>query len=132
MVKRTVLVVMSVPQFTVKPPSKVTVVIGETLTLNCSATGDPEPAMNWKKQDAQLPVGRSQQINGGLVIRNIKKEDAGNYICAATIARVFDVETVTTIDVLPLAKGKQGLRLLMVFITREDKAKEGEGGCWPC
>ena len=110
-VKRTHLVVISLPQFTVKPPSKVTVLTGETLTLNCSATGDPEPAVNWKKQEAQLPVGRSQQINGGLVIRNIRKEDTGNYICAATIAGVFDVETVTTIDVLP-SKGKQGFRLL--------------------
>ena len=110
-VKRTHLVVISLPQFTVKPPSKVTVLIGKTLTLNCSATGDPEPAMNWKKQEAQLPVGRSQQINSVLFIRNVTKEDAGNYICAATIAGVFDVETVTTIDVLP-SKGKQGFRLL--------------------
>ena len=119
-VKRTHLVVISLPQFTVKPPSKVTVLMGETLTLNCSATGDPEPAMNWKKQEAQLPVGRSQQINGVLFIRNVKKEDAGNYICAATIAGVFDVETVTTIDVLLWAKGKQGFRSL-----REDKTQEG-------
>ena len=111
-VKRTVLVVISLPQFTLKPPAKVTVLIGETLTLNCSATGDPEPVMNWKKQEAQLPVGRSQQINGGLVIRNVKKEDAGNYICAARSAGVFDVETVTAVDVLPPAKGKRGYRLL--------------------
>ena len=76
--------------------------------------------MNWKKQEAQLPVGRSQQINGGLVIRNIKKEDAGIYICAATIAKVFNVETVTTIDVLP-SKGKQGLRLLRVWMGLTDK-----------
>ena len=106
-VKRTVLVVISLPQFTVKPPAKVIVSIGETLTLNCSATGDPEPIMNWKKQEAQLPVGRSQQINGGLFIRNVKKEDAGNYICAATSAGVFDVETVTAVDVLA-PKGKRG------------------------
>ena len=106
-VKRTVLVVISLPQFTVKPPAKVTASIGVTLTLNCSATGDPEPVMNWKKQEAQLPVGRSQQINGGLFIRNVKKEDAGNYICTATSAGVFDVETVTAVDVLP-PKGKRG------------------------
>ena len=109
--KRTVLVVISLPRFAVKPPSKVTVLIGETLTLNCSATGDPEPIMNWKKQEAQLPVGRSQQINGGLFIRNVKKEDAGNYICASTSAGVFDVETITAVDVLP-PKGKRGYRLL--------------------
>ena len=111
-VKRTVLVVISLPRFAVKPPAKVTVLVGETLTLNCSATGDPKPIMNWKKQEDQLPVGRSQQINGGLFIRNVKKEDAGNYICAATSAGVFDMETVTAVDVLPPAKGKRGYRLL--------------------
>ena len=145
-VKRTVLVVISLPQFTVKPPSKITVLIGETLTLNCSATGDPEPAVNWKKQEAQLPVGRSQQINGGLVIRNIKKEDAGIYICAATIAGVFDVETVTTIDVLP-SKGKQGFCVLRERIkpkrgcvgqvnsgTYDQTWRKSGGGKWhiPC
>ena len=69
MVKRTV----SIPQFNVEPPAKVIVLIGETLILNCGATGDPEPVMTWKKQEAQLPVGRSQQINGVLFIRNTKK-----------------------------------------------------------
>ena len=35
----------------------------------------------------------------------------GNYICAARSAGVFDVETVTAVDVLP-PKGKRGYRLL--------------------
>ena len=78
-VKRTVLVVVSLPKFNVRPPEKVTALIGETFTL----------VVNWKKQGAQLPVGRSQEINGVLFIRNTKKEDAGNYICAATNAGFF-------------------------------------------
>ena len=106
-VKRTVLVVVSLPKFTVKPPEKVTALIGETFTLNCTATGDPQPVVNWKKQGAQFPVGRSQEINGVLFIRNTKKEDAGNYICAARSAGFFTVETVTSVEVL-LPKGKQG------------------------
>ena len=100
-VKRTVLVVVSLPQFTVKPPVKVFAVPGDTLTLNCSATGDPQPVISWKRQGAQLPAGRSQQINGALVISGARQEDTGNYICVATSAGVFDVESGTYIEVKP-------------------------------
>ena len=99
-VKRTVLVVVSLPQFTVRPPAKIAVVPGDTLTLNCSATGDPQPVISWKRQGAKLPVGKTQQINGVLVIRDITTNDAGIYICVATSAGVFSVESVTYVNVL--------------------------------
>ena len=104
-VKRTVLVVVSLPQFTVKPPVEVVAVIGDTLKLNCSATGDPQPVISWKRQGAKLPVGRTQQINGALIITHIEMNDAGNYICVATSGRLFDVETVTYVQVV---EGKGG------------------------
>ena len=103
--KRTHLVVVSLPRFTVKPRVKVVVFLGLVMTLNCSATGYPQPVISWKKQGSQLPRGRSQEINGALVIRGIRKEDAGNYICVATSAGVFSVETVTYIEVQSPAKG---------------------------
>jgi len=98
-VKRTVLMVVSLPRFTVKPPAKVVARPGGTLTLNCSAAGDPQPEITWKKQGSHLPAGRSQQINGALLIKSMTLNDTGNYICAATSAGVFNVETVTYIDV---------------------------------
>ena len=98
-VKRTVLVVVSLPQFTVKPPVKVVAVIGLTLKLNCSAVGDPQPFISWKKQEGKLPVGRTQQIDGALVIRDIITNDTGIYICVATSAGVLHVETVTYVTV---------------------------------
>ena len=69
------------------------------MKLNCSATGDPQPVISWKKQGGQLPVGRSQQINGSLVIRDISRNDRGNYICTATNAGVFKAETGTYTEV---------------------------------
>jgi len=99
-VKRTVLVVVPLPRFTVKPPVKIAAVPGHNLTLNCSATGDPQPVISWKKQGSQLPDGRSQQINGALVLRSMKMNDTGLYICVAKTAGMFHgVETVTYIDV---------------------------------
>ena len=97
--KKTLLVVVSPPRFTIKPPAKVVAWVGDTLTLNCSATGDPQPVISWKKQGGQLPVGRSQQINGALVIRDITENDKGNYICVATNAGVFKAETGTFTDI---------------------------------
>ena len=85
------------PRFTVKPPAKVSVRLGGTLTLNCRASGVPRPVVSWKKQEGQLPFGRSQQINGELVIRGFQPSDAGNYICVATSAGVVDVETYTEV-----------------------------------
>ena len=109
-VKRTVLVVVSLPQFTVKPPVKVAANAGDTLTLNCSATDDPKPVISWKRQGAKLPVGRTQQINGALVIRDITTNDTGNYICVATSAGVSHVETGTYVKVLGGMLGR-GLRI---------------------
>ena len=98
--RRTLVVIVSHPRFTVKPPMRWHhAVLGDTLTLNCSATGDPQPVISWRKQGGHLPVGRNQQINGALVIRDIKKNDTGYYICTATSAGVFDVETMTHIQV---------------------------------
>ena len=74
--------------------------------MNCSATADPQPVISRKRQGAQLPVGRSrQQINGALVIRDIRNEDEGNYICVAKSAGVFDLETGTDVEV-QRAKGE--------------------------
>ena len=101
--RQTLLVVVSLPVFTVKPPEKVAVGIGDTLTLNCSATGDPRPVISWKKQGAALPVGRSDSTNNALVLRGLKKEDAGNYICVVTSAEVSHIETISHVQV-----GKRG------------------------
>ena len=93
------LVRSSLPHFTVKPPAKLVAVIGETLTLNCSATGDPQPVITWRRRGAALPVGRSQQISGALVVTDVKMHDSGKYVCVATSARLFDKEATTDVDV---------------------------------
>ena len=96
--KETLLVVVSPPRFTVKPPAKVVARLGGILRLNCLATGDPQPVISWKKLGGQLPAGRSQQINGALVITSVVMEDKGSYICVATSAGVFNMETYTEVE----------------------------------
>ena len=111
-IRMTALVVVSLPQFTVKPPRKIVVYIGANMTLNCSATGDPQPVIIWKRYGHQLPVGRNEQIDGALFIRDVQKEDAGNYTCVATSDRFIDRETSAMVEVRPPPKGK--LRLLLM------------------
>ena len=101
--RKTQLVVISLPVFTVKPPDKVAVGIGDTLTLNCSARGDQRPVISWKRQGAALPVARSRRTNNALILRDMKEDDAGIYICVATSAGMFDIETLTDVQV-----GKRG------------------------
>ena len=97
--RKTLLVVVSLLRFTSKPPPKIVSMFSSAVSLNCSATGDPQPIISWRKQGGQLPVGRGQQINGALVITNLQQSDAGNYICTATSAGVFNVEAVTTLEI---------------------------------
>jgi len=96
---KTLLFVVSLPEFTVKPPAKVSVILGKTLKLNCSVRGDGQPVISWKREGAELPVGRSIVSRERLVIRDLKLEDAGNYVCVATSAGNFFIEAFTAVEV---------------------------------
>ena len=98
--KKTSLVVVSPLQFTVKPPSKIVGILGCNVTLNCSATGDPEPTIIWRKQGGQIPVGRRLQIEGALVLTNLTLNETGNYSCVIRSASLFqEIEAVTSLEV---------------------------------
>ncbi|XP_067017628.1 uncharacterized protein [Acropora muricata] len=120
--KNTMLVVVSLPRFTSKPPSKIVSMLSSTVRLNCSATGDPQPIISWRKQGGQLPVWRSRQINGALVITNLQQSDAGNYICTATSAGVFDVEAVTTLEIqkAPVLQSSSRSRFVRCWRAKTD------------
>jgi len=96
-VKQTLVIVVTLPKFIIKPPLMVKATVDGTLTLNCSATGDPRPVISWKRQGAQLPIGRSHSSGDALIIRNLKKEDTGNYTCVATSADVSKAYAVSNI-----------------------------------
>ncbi|XP_068755533.1 roundabout homolog 2-like [Montipora capricornis] len=121
-VKKTLLVVVSLPSFSIKPPIRTVARLGDSLRLNCSATGDPQPVISWKRQGSSLPAGRSQQINGALVIRDVKGEDTGNYICVATSVGVFDTETGSYVEVRRPRGHKRGGLMVSVLDS-------GSSGC---
>lgn len=61
----------------------------ETLTLNCSVKGDPEPQVTWSKNGKAISSSEVVDLkykNGvaTLVINEIFPEDEGTYVCTAT------------------------------------------------
>ena len=53
----------------------------ENHTLKCNASGDPHPNITWTK--AGIPVSQFNESGYELHLVNVKKEDAGSYICTA-------------------------------------------------
>ncbi|KAM9115672.1 basement membrane-specific heparan sulfate proteoglycan core protein isoform 4-T4 [Pangshura tecta] len=83
------------PEVTVKPT--LTVVAGETATLQCSATGTPPPSIQWSKLRAPLPW-QHRVVNNTLLIPRVAQQDSGQYICNASNAAGF-TEAFVTLDV---------------------------------
>lgn len=58
--------------------------VGETVALQCKATGSPPPRITWLKGDQPLIVTERHHFTSGnqlLIIRNVVLEDAGKYTC---------------------------------------------------
>lgn len=80
--------IVTFPRFS-KTPTNVTVKTGETVKLNCAATGDPPPEISWKKDGGNdFPAARERRMNVMptdhlFFIVNAKTTDMGIYSCAA-------------------------------------------------
>ena len=88
----TSLIVNVVPQFTVKPPEKIELYHGQSVTLNCSAEGHPEPSITWTRCKGDIAADRSEIEGGQLKINSLTEKDGGMYICSAQ-SEFLHVET---------------------------------------
>ncbi|KAI5608977.1 contactin-1a precursor, partial [Silurus asotus] len=58
--------------------------VGQNITLECFALGNPIPQIKWRKVDGELPVYHEISKAGGLLrIFNVQYEDEGAYKCEA-------------------------------------------------
>ena len=97
--------VVAVPQFTVRPPSRLSVERMQNVTVRCQATGDPQPKVTWTKESGELPVRRSEAgVDGTLKIWNPVEEDSGIYTCVASSKEFFKAFSVMRLTV---TKGKE-------------------------
>ncbi|KAM6926248.1 contactin-1a-like isoform 1-T2 [Lycodopsis pacificus] len=59
-----------------------TALVGQNITLECFALGNPVPEIRWKKLDGQLPPNHEVRMAGAhLHLYNVQFEDAGSYQC---------------------------------------------------
>uniref|UniRef100_A0A3P8UDY7 Peroxidasin n=1 Tax=Cynoglossus semilaevis TaxID=244447 RepID=A0A3P8UDY7_CYNSE len=74
------------PSFVIQPLNT-EVLVGESVTLECSATGQPQPRISWTKGD-RTPLPSDARISttasGGLYIQQVVQSDAGQYTCFAS------------------------------------------------
>ena len=54
---------------------------GSVVTISCTATGTPEPDVEWKRNGKVRANGKKTAI---LTFSSINKTDSGNYICTAS------------------------------------------------
>ncbi|GAA6096931.1 peroxidasin homolog [Tachysurus ichikawai] len=74
------------PSFVIQPQNT-EVLLGESVTLECSATGQPQPRVTWTRGDrSALPSSPRISItpSGGLYIQNVNQADGGQYTCYAS------------------------------------------------
>ena len=81
------LMVFSRLRFKVRPPAKLTALIGSPLRLPCVAESSLKPTITWVKDgNRSLPVDASILQNNTLVISSVTKSHEGSYTCKATNA----------------------------------------------
>ena len=65
-------------------PVTLTVNEGGLASFQCSASGNPVPAVTWNKLDNQSEIAQSAVSGGKLQLKHVTGSDAGLYQCSAT------------------------------------------------
>jgi len=71
------------PPAIVVSPVTLTVNEGGTALFQCSASGNPEPAVAWSKLNSQSQITQSAVSGGKLELKKVTESDSGVYQCSA-------------------------------------------------
>ncbi|XP_063059336.1 roundabout homolog 3 [Engraulis encrasicolus] len=77
------LVVFERPMF-VRRPVNQAVLADDTVDFLCEVQGDPTPTIRWRKDEGELPRGRSEiRSDSSLRLTQVRAEDEGTYTCVS-------------------------------------------------
>ena len=77
---------LEVIQVLVQPTEVLVVNKGNHTSVRCQATGNIQPHMKWSTSGGDLPAGRALVLaDGTLKLTNVQWEDAGEYVCTASV-----------------------------------------------
>ena len=80
--------------------SEVKVRAGTTVALRCKATGNPRPAIAWRKRNDRLPAGAHVADKGStLTMAGVTRHHAGVYECEASNGVGANVSTEMRLSV---------------------------------
>ena len=65
-------------------PMTLTVNESGTASFQCSASGNPEPAVTWSKLNSHSTITQSAVLRGKLELKKVTGSDSGVYQCSAT------------------------------------------------
>ncbi|XP_073686216.1 protein turtle homolog A isoform X2 [Garra rufa] len=81
----TLLSVTAPPVFTETSPPEVEVFVGRSVTLKCSALGNPRPTITWSKDGRPTnPQNKVKITNGSVSFHAVSRETSGQYQCHAS------------------------------------------------
>ena len=64
-------------------PAKSTVNESGSASFQCSASGNPQPVIKWRRVNSQSEISKSAILRGKLLFQNVKGNDSGVYECLA-------------------------------------------------
>ncbi|XP_067297513.1 matrix-remodeling-associated protein 5 [Pseudorasbora parva] len=122
-------VVADVPVIENKTHDVIRVLYGESISLQCSAKGEPTPLILWFSPTNRAITTASDKYfihnNGTLVIQKVQRFDGGNYICLARNSAGQD-RKVTRVEILvspPSINGLIGTTNTMKVFSMRDQRK---------
>ncbi|XP_018598161.2 protein turtle homolog B isoform X1 [Scleropages formosus] len=78
------LTVTAPPTFTDTPPQYVEAREGGSITLSCTALGNPKPVVSWLREGETLGDSEKYKVSDGrLTVVSVLREDGGVYMCRA-------------------------------------------------
>ncbi|KAM9490465.1 cell adhesion molecule 3-like isoform 2-T2 [Salvelinus alpinus] len=106
------------PQITMSPGCFMSITEGDTLSLNCSANGNPAPSYDWSLPQAD-PAPITTKERSVVTITNMAKSHSGEYTCNATNPlghSTWTVNVEVTVDYLPIIAGLAAAAVVILLV----------------